>query len=209
MFPVPAPSQNPWSSITAPFSLASFSETSPHGQILSPHHRSAPPAPSTTLLPPTCLTSCRSTSPPAPSNHPQLVSSQSPTSHLCFTALRLQNAVTWEKCRKQTEEQSAAGGVGGRGRDNPYCFSLFSQVIFLLNPRLYRQPKHTVTKGQIRGARKMSFLALVIDAMSWQHNCLMPQHRGKTAATRLEGRLNYQRILKIYTQQRHRRDAIF
>lgn len=175
------------SSMTAPFSLACFSETSTNHQIVLPHHRSTPPAPAyLSDLPQEHIPSSSLQSSPA--------GFQSvPTSHSSFTAVRLWKSPTWVNFGRRTV-LNLKRAVCGRG-----------EVIICITFHYSLRWPFIWTSA----CREMFLLACVTDAMSWQQNCLMPEHYRKTWATRLEGRLNYQGIVEIFTQQRHRRNVIF
>lgn len=106
-----------------------------------------PLPPSTTLLPRTCLTSYRGTSPPGPRNHLQLVSGLSPPHTQAPLLSDSGRSATQVKFIRQTVPAPEKGSPS----DNPYRLSLFSQVIFHLNSRLFWRLTHTITNRQISG----------------------------------------------------------
>lgn len=155
--------------MTAPFSLVCCSQTSPNHQIPSPHHRSAPPAPSSTLLPPTCLTSYRGSD-----RFPTTIPSWSPvTPHL---ALKCHFSQTPELCntaeiQKASSPAPEKSSLWRRDVVIHIAFHYSLRWSFIWTPARIDGP-HTL------GGRKMSFLACIIDAVSWQHICLMLEHVG-------------------------------
>lgn len=62
-----------------------------------------------------------------------------------------------------------------RWHDNMCQISFSLNWPFIWTPTCIYGP-HTITNAQISKGRKMSLVAGVIDAMSWQQVCLMPEH---------------------------------